>query len=81
MLTHHRTLDCSCSEIDREDIPYGSSGLTVNLCEDLGERTLHWLKLHYPELIFGSTSGTKKPIHDYCRSVKGGWRWADWRTK
>lgn len=80
----HLPLDCSCAELDTEDLAYGCSGFMYWLHTDLTTRSLDYLRLHYPELTFGETGkcrATPKPKgHALCKRFRGRYRWADWRT-
>lgn len=72
-------MDSSCL-IDGERIQ--PSHLLGNLESDLAAYPLDWLRKHYPELDFGHEIRGKRPKGKTCvASFRGGWRWANWRTR
>lgn len=76
-------LDNACVELDREKLGYGCSGFSRGLQEDLLTRPLSYLRLHYPELVFGEIPvcpAKRKPKdHEFLVRFGRGYRFADWR--
>jgi hypothetical protein len=75
----HRILDSACV-LDAELVTHDYKH-TQKLLDDMNDCTIDWLTLHYPEYTFGFSKGAGKPRgHLHAISIRGGYRWADWRT-
>lgn len=81
----HCPIDASVAELEREEIPFDSSHLEDELLADMANKSLDYMRLHYPELTFARWAATGKPKgHEYAVSQPGHpkvWTVADWRTK
>lgn len=73
-------LDNACL-LDSESLDYGGDRLMHDLQDDMRDHSITHLALHYPQFTFGFQPGAGKPKgHVLTQSVRGGWRWADWRV-
>ena len=75
----HPILDNACV-LDAECVRHSYNDVQ-DLLDDMRNRDMTYLALHYPEYTFGFRKGPGKPPgHVHCVSVKGGYRYADWRV-
>lgn len=75
----HLPLDNACI-LDAECVAHDYRH-TSKLLDDMKDRHMDYLTLHYPEYTFGFRKGPGKPPgHLHAVHLRGGWRYADWRV-